>query len=266
MAHDADFRPDIPSTARMYDYFLGGKDNYPADRKAAERAMAFLPDGWAHTGALENRRFLERAVSHLVSELGIRQFLDIGTGLPTMNNVHEVAQGLAPESRIVYVDHDPIVLVHARDMLHAVPGTTIIQHDLRDPRSILDDPELTQLLDLTQPVAVLLVAVLHFISDEEDPREIVQTLMGAVPPGSYLVISHTTGESIPETRIAARVWDQATASLHLRSREEVEALFGGFDLVEPGLVWLPQWHPGADADLLDDPWRASSWCGIARKA
>src|ERR1700742_3195418 len=159
------FQPDIPSTARMYDYYLGGKDNYPADRAAAERIIAMMPPGVVRNSAGQNRKFLMRVVRHLVSDLGIRQFLDIGTGLPTMNSVHQVAQAVAPDSRVVYVDHDPVVLAHSRNLLHGNERAAVIGKDLRDPAGILADPELRALLDFGQPVAVLLVAVLHFISD-----------------------------------------------------------------------------------------------------
>src|SRR5215469_16653246 len=150
------FRPDIPSTARMYDYYLGGKDNYPADRETAERIIGMMPTGLVRTAAVQNRKFLIRAVRHLAAELGIRQFLDIGTGLPTLSNVHEVAQSIAPDSRVVYVDHDPIVVAHGRDLLHGCDRAEIINRDLRDPASILADPSLRALLDFGKPVAVLL--------------------------------------------------------------------------------------------------------------
>src|ERR1700735_5073271 len=161
------FRPDIPSTARMYDYYLGGKDNYPADRAAAERAIASMPNGVVRTAAVQNRKFLMRAVRHLTADLGVRQFLDIGTGLPTMNSVHQVAQAVAPDSRVVYVDHDPVVLAHSRNLLHGNDRAPTPGRDLRDPRGILADPGLRELLDFRQPIAVLLVAVLHFISDDD---------------------------------------------------------------------------------------------------
>src|ERR1700744_5048673 len=159
------FRPDVPSTARMYDYYLGGKDNFPADRAAAERIIAMMPDGVVRTSAVQKRKFLMRVVRHLAQDLGVRQFLDIGTGLPTMNSVHQVAQAVAPDSRVVYVDHDPVVLAHSRNLLHGDERSAIIQKDLRDPAGLLADPDLRALLDFSQPIAVLLVAVLHFIAD-----------------------------------------------------------------------------------------------------
>src|ERR1700749_3430971 len=174
MAHGGRvFRPDVPSTARMYDYYLGGKDNYPADRAAAERIIAMMPDGVVRTSAVQNRKFLMRVVRHLAQDLGIRQFLDIGTGLPTMNSGHQVAQAVAPDSRVVYVDHDPIVLAHGRDLLHGNDRTAIVRQDLRAPAARVADPELRDRLDFTQPVAVLMVAALHFIADEDDPVGLV---------------------------------------------------------------------------------------------
>lgn len=261
------FRPDIPSTARMYDYYLGGKDNYPADREAAEKVIAMMPSGTIRTAAQQNRGFLGRVVRHLVSERNVRQFLDVGTGLPTMNNVHDVAQRIDPACRVVYVDHDPVVLAHARDMLNAVDGTTILQHDLRDPREIVNDPELRSLLDLNQPIAVLLVAILHFINDDEDPRRLIRELMEPLPSGSYLVISHATGDSYKDQfdNAIRGGYAKATSRMCNRSRDEVAALFAGLELIEPGLVWLPQWRPDPDTGLKDNPGDSLCWCGVARK-
>jgi hypothetical protein len=263
---DAKFRPDVPNVARMYDYMLGGKDHYPADRAAAQRAFAATPEDVVRGGVLQNRKFLGRAVRYLAGELGVRQFLDIGTGLPTMNNVHEVAYAAAAGTRVVYVDNDPVVIAHGRDMLNGVPNATIIPGDLRDPAGILADGVLRSWLDFSQPIAVLLVAVLHFISDEEDPRGIVAALMDAVPPGSYLVVSHVSADGYAKAANAARAWDDASAGLHMRSRAEVEAMLAGFSLVDPGeLVWTAQWHPDEQTPPIDSPGGATVWCGIARK-
>ena len=249
----------------MYDYYLGGKDNYPADRKAAEEVIAMLPDGVIRGTALQNRRFLRRAVRYLVAEAGIRQFLDIGTGLPTMSNVHEVAQSAAPAARVAYVDHDPVVLAHARNMLHGVANTTVAACDLRRPEQILADREVRSLLDFGKPVGVLLVAILHFIQDEEDPRGIIETLMGAVPPGSYLVLSHATADAFPEWAEATRVYAKATSGLRNRTRAEVEALFEGLELTDPGVTWLHEWHPTAGTAEPGEAGRSVGWCGVARK-
>jgi hypothetical protein len=250
----------------MYDYYLGGKDNYPADREAAERVITMMPEGTIRIAAVHNRQFLGRAVRDLAVGYGIRQFLDIGAGLPTMSSVHDVAKSVEPDSRVVYVDHDPVVLAHARDLLHGVDNTTVIKHDLRNPADIMADPELNALLDLSQPVAVLLVAILHFISDEEDPRGIIDALMKPLPAGSCLVIAHATADSFSELDDAIQVYKRATSTMYNRSQAEVEALFSGYDLLDPGVVWLPQWHPDPDTGLADNPGRSLCWCGVARKA
>jgi S-adenosyl methyltransferase len=259
------FRPDIPSAARMYDYYLGGKDNYPADRDAAEEVISRMPPGTVRTTALQNRLFLGRAVRYLVAETGIRQFLDIGAGLPTQGNVHDIARSIAPECRVVYVDHDPVVLAHGRNMLNGVGQATIIKHDLRQPEEILADPELRDVLDLGKPVAVMLVAVLHFVPDEENPRGIIGRLMDAVPPGSYLVISHATADFHPEWDEAVKAYSSANSSMRNRTLAEVDALFAGFELIDPGIVLLPQWHPDPATGPLEDVTRSLGWCGVARK-
>jgi hypothetical protein len=254
----------------MYDYYLGGKDNYPADRQAAERIIGMMPAGVVRTAAVQNRKFLIRAVRHLAAELGVRQFLDIGTGLPTVSNVHEVAQAIAPESRVVYVDHDPVVVAHGRDLLHGNDRATIIEQDLRDPAGILADPSLRVLLDFGQPIAVLLVAILPYVSDDEDPYRIVDFLMSAVPVGSYLVISHFTADSDPRADVAALEYRKATSSVHSRTRAQVAEFFAGHDLIGPGeVVWAPQWRPDTDdtdPDLAAEPGTSMSWCGVARKS
>jgi len=268
-----EFRPDIPSTARIYDYYLGGKDNYPADRAAAEHIIASMPNGVVRTAAVQNRKFLMRAVRHLTADLGIRQFLDIGTGLPTMNSVHQVAQSIAPESRVVYVDHDPIVLAHSRNLLHGNERAAVIRQDARDPAGLLADPKLRAMLDFREPVAVLLVAVLHFVADTEDPYGAVKALMDPMPAGSYLVISHFTADSYDEQAdAAAQGYQNASSSVHHRTRAEIAEFFAGYDLVEPGeLVWAPRWRrdadePDDDPEVAVNPGRSLSWCGVARKS
>jgi hypothetical protein len=267
MVADQAFRPDIPSPARMYDYYLGGKDNFAADRKAAEKVIAMMPDGLVRMAAAHNRQFLSRAVRHLAGDLGIRQFLDIGTGLPTLNSVHEIAESVAPGSHVVYVDNDPVVISHGRALLHGNDRTAIVERDVRDPAALLADPSLRALLDFQAPIAVLLVAVLQFISDEEDPYAIVRALMAAVPSGSYLVISHFTAESSPRAARAAGIYRQATSDIHSRTRAEVARFFAGHDLVAPGeVVWTPQWRPDAGTGLTDVPEDSVFWCGVARKS
>ncbi|MFL6052820.1 MAG: SAM-dependent methyltransferase [Actinoallomurus sp.] len=234
-----------PSPARIYDVFLGGKDNYAADRAAAQVAIEAGPD--IPRAARENRAFLSRAVRFAV-ESGIRQFIDLGTGLPTQGNVHEVAQSLAPDARVVYVDNDPIVLAHARALLPPSKTTTVIQADFREPAAILDHPKTRSLIDLEQPVAVLMLAVLHFASDDE-VRASIRAFRAAMAPGSLLILSHSTTEGHPETGDqAAGAWKNATARLQSRTQKEVEALFDGFDLLEPGVVWVPQWRPDPGAE------------------
>ena len=270
-ADGAGFRPHEPNVARMYDFMLGGKDNFPADREAVRRAFKALGEDVVRGTVRQNRLFLGRAVRYLARDLGIRQFLDIGTGLPTMNSVHEVARAggegwTAPDSRVVYVDNDPVVIAHARDMLHAVDGATIVSHDLRDPGGITGDPRVRSMLQFDEPIAVLLVAILHFVPDADDPARIAAALMAAVPPGSCLVISHLSADHYARAVKAAAVYQNASSGLYLRTREAVAAMFGGLPLLPPGeLVWTSQWHPDADAPPVDSPGGASLWCGIARK-
>jgi hypothetical protein len=251
----------VAHIARVYDYWLGGKDNYAADREAAEEALAVNPGLRADVRA--NRGFLARAVRYLAAECGIRQFLDIGTGIPTANNTHEVAQSVAPPSRIVYVDNDPVVLLHAQALLASDPAGACdyVDADLRDPAKILSAAERT--LDFSQPVAVMLIAILHLIPDQDDPYGIVGTLMTAVPGGSYLALSH------PASDIAAAVMSKAATRLNrlmsqrvtLRTREDVSRFFAGADLAEPGIVQPPRWRPDGPVTASD----ISVWCGVARK-
>jgi hypothetical protein len=260
------FRPDIPNVARMYDYMLGGKDNYPADREAAQQTFAVLGEDVVRGTVLQNRQFLARAVRYLAAERGIRQFLDIGTGLPTMNSVHEITQSVAPDCRVAYVDNDPVVLAHARTMLHGLPGTMIANHDLRHPAAITADPAIRDLLRFDQPVAVLLIAILHFIADKDDPARIVSELMAAVPPGSCLVISHLTADHYTHAEKVAEVYEDTAPGLHLRSKAAVEALFNGFPLLSPGeLAYAGDWRPDNDTLPASSPGGSAVWCGVARK-
>jgi hypothetical protein len=249
--------------ARIYDYLLGGKDNYAADRAAAEEALTIYPD-WAFT-ARANRAFLGRVIRYLAGEAQIRQFLDIGTGIPTAGNTHQVAQAIAPESRVVYVDYDPIVLAHARALLTSgeAGATAYIDADLRDTGTILT--QAAELLDFTKPVAVTLIAILHAIPDSDDPHAIVASLMDAVPSGSYLALSHLGPEFFdPETLREAqdasgrRVQQQIT----WRNREQVARFFEGTDLVEPGLVRVEEWRPEPGPSGTD---RSSLWGAVGRK-
>ena len=245
MTYDGDwrdtFRPDIPTPARIYDYLLGGKDNYPADRAVAESMIAQLPN--VQLAVQWNRAFLRRVVRYLVNEAGVKQIVDIGAGLPSSGNTHEIALAADPAVRVVYVDHDPVVLAHARSMLHNVPNTTIIEQDLLAPHEILADPALRELIDFSQPTAFLFLSILHFVSDEADPAGLIGQLLDPFPAGSHVAISHATPDTVPEVSDVERVFDEATEQAHVRSRSEVSKLVAGMHLVEPGLTWPPEWRP-----------------------
>jgi hypothetical protein len=251
--------------ARMYDYMLGGKDHYAADRETAQRAMQSWPA--VRTAVRENRTFLARAVRYLVAEAGIRQFLDIGTGLPSGDNVHEVAQRVAPESRIVYVDNDPIVLAHARALLTSEPAgsTAYIQADLREPEKILRHPATREVLDFDQPVALMLVAILHFLVDGDRPAELVRTLLDALPAGSYLVASHVTPEHDPDgVHGLERTYRQGGVPAQVRNAAEFERIaFTGLEMVEPGVVLVSEWRP--DRGHRPAPAEVNWYGGVARK-
>ncbi|MGW5654286.1 SAM-dependent methyltransferase [Streptomyces humi] len=228
-----------PHPARIYDYLLGGKDNYEVDRQAADRLAAVAPE--VFIGVRANRAFLQRAVRHVVDS-GVRQILDVGTGLPTSPNIHEVAQGLAPDVRVAYVDNDPIVKAHGDALLSRSGSTSIVLADLRDPQSVVDHPDVRRVIDFGRPVALFLVAILHFVRDDEEPERIVATLRDALPAGSFLVLSHATAD-FADRSDAQAVYNNATATMNLRSRDRIERFFEGFDLVEPGLAQVPFWRP-----------------------
>jgi hypothetical protein len=255
---------DFPHPARVYDVLLGGKDNFAADRAAADAERAAFPG--IIQCARANRAFLARTVRYLAAAAGIRGFLDIGTGLPSASNTHEVAQSVARHSSVVYVDNDPLVLAHARALLTCEgPGATgFIAADLRDPGKIL--LEAARLLDFSEPVAVLLIGVMHFIPDEDGPYEIVATLLDAVAPGSYLAMSHQASDLYPDEAAGfARVWNErarTTERLALRGRSEVARFFDGLDLVAPGVVQICKWRPRTEleADAI-----AAMWGAVARK-
>jgi hypothetical protein len=256
---------NVAHPARVYDFWLGGKDNFPADRALAEHIMEAIPTMGAMAAA--NRAFLSRAVRYLAGEAGIRQFLDIGTGIPTSPNVHEVAQSVTPDARVVYVDNDPIVIAHARALLTSQDAgeTAFIPGDLRQPTAILDHPTLKKTLDLSEPVAVMLVAVLMYFRDTDapDPNEMVSTLLEPMPSGSYLAITHPTAEFNAEAMAGAvAAAEQSGVTLVPRSHAETAALFSGLELVEPGVVPVLAWRPDGPAA---EPRAAYYWAGIARK-
>jgi O-methyltransferase involved in polyketide biosynthesis len=250
----------VAHSARLWNYLLGGKDNFAADRAAAEQVLAFLPE--LVQSARFTREFLGRAVRHLVDEEGIRQFLDIGTGLPTADNTHEVAQAAAPESRIVYVDNDPMVLVHARALLNSSPegATDYIDADVNEPEAILRTA--AQTLDFGKPVAIMLLGIVNFVPDEDRARVIVETLKAAVPSGSFLVLSHPTREVNPEAvDRATAMWNEGgAATMAIRNPAQIKEYFAGWEVLEPGLVTCSQWRPDGN-----DTTPCSEYAAVARK-
>jgi trans-aconitate methyltransferase len=253
-----------PNVARMYDYLLGGKDNFAADRAAVREVVRHAPD--TPFMARENRRFLGRAVRFL-AESGIRQFVDIGSGLPTQGNVHEIAHQVAPDARVVYVDMEPVVLTHGQALLACTPGVEVIREDARHTDDIVNNPALRRLIDFDQPVAVLMLAVLHFVGDVDDPPEIVARLRAAMAPGSYLAVSHVTADFDADRRVrdAGAVYEKATYQITLRGRAEVMRLFDGFDLVDPGLTTLSLWRPDPMTSVPPDAERQWCYAGVGRK-
>jgi hypothetical protein len=251
-----------PHPARMYDYYLGGWDNYEVDREAAQRVVDLVPD--IIPAARANRDFLGRAVRFL-AESGIRQFIDIGTGIPTSPNTHEVAHAVSPEIRVAYVDNDPIVATHAGAKLIGSGNTGFFLGDVRDPRSILDHPTIDKLIDFGQPVGLMLVAVLHFVKDSEDPAGIVAALRDALPAGSHLVLSHATADFHADSLGQVfKIYDKATATLNTRTHSEVLALFDGFEILDPGLVQVLAWRPDGDPSP-EEMRRVGFYGAVARK-
>ncbi len=254
------------SIARVYDWWLGGNHNFQVDQDAARAMVAVEPR--TRTIALAYRSFLIRAVRYLAGPAGIRQFLDIGSGIPTAQNVHQVAQQVAPGARVVYVDNDDVAVAHSKLLLDGNPDATMIHADLREPQAILDHPETRRLIDFSQPVALLLAAVLHFVPDSDRPEQILATLTSPLTQGSYLAISHACRDADPdvaaeyETAYNSRV----AASSAFRTREQITRLFDGFTLLDPGLVWTPEWRPDSPDDVPEDP--ASLWAvaGVGKRS
>lgn len=266
---DSDWLPPeintgVAHSARVYDYWLGGKDHFAADRELGDSIIAAMPS--TRFAARANRAFLGRAVRYLVTEAGVTQFLDIGTGIPTAGNTHEVAQAAEPASRVVYVDNDPIVLAHARALLRGDPvgATAFIDADLRSPERILADPALRRTLDLGKPVALMLIAVLHFLTESDRPRELVSRIANALPSGSYLTISHLTADFSPEEAATAEAAGKNAGVTYVpRSESEIAAFFDGFDLVDPGVAPLLAWRP--DASAPENPRAVYSYAAMGRK-
>ncbi len=253
-----------PSVARMYDYFLGGYHNFAVDRLAAQQVIGIYPD--VMLMARTNRAFLRRAVTTLL-EQGVEQFLDLGSGIPTVGSVHEVAQQLERDARVVYVDIDPVAVQHSEAILQGQPDVAVVQADIREPEYILGHAAVTRLIDFSKPVGVLLVAVIHFV-DDAAARQVVDAFRDAIAPGSYLVLSHVTYEGPPPEAVeqAQRIYANSTNPIIFRSHAHIESFLGGFEIVEPGVVYVPQWRPqGPNMLGLAQPERTAFFAGVGRK-
>lgn len=253
---------DRPSIARIYDYLLGGSHNFAADRELARQAIEAIPD--LPVQAATNRAFMHRAVRFLVGA-GVTQFLDLGSGIPTLGNVHEIAQAVDPQARVVYVDMDDVAVIHSQHLLGGNPNAVALRGDLRRPDEILADPRVSGLLDLSRPVAVLAIAVLHAISDDDDPAGIVAAFRDAMPAGSYLAIAHGVNTRVDYVNDLAEISKRTTTPVTFRTPDQVRRLFDGFDLVDPGLVWVPLWRPESPYEKPDRPERSGNLAGVGRK-
>ena len=252
---------DRPNAARMYDYYLGGSHNFAVDRELAGKVLETWPD--MPRAAQANRAFLRRAVRFLAAQ-GVRQFLDIGSGIPTVGNVHDVAQAAAPDARVVYVDNDPVAVAHSRAILAGDAQTAVVEADGRKPEELLAHPAVTGLLDLSRPVGLLMVALLHFVLDEGDPRGILARYAALLAPGSWLVVSHGSADTTPAVTTMERLYERTTTPLQMRSLEEIEVLLGDVELVEPGIEFLPAWRPDHPDDVGPDPSWASGYGAVGR--
>ncbi|HEY4457494.1 MAG TPA: SAM-dependent methyltransferase [Pseudonocardiaceae bacterium] len=250
-----------PNPARVYDYLLGGANNFDVDRALAKRLIEIVPD--AAFVVVENRSFLRRAVRFL-AEAGIDQFLDLGSGIPTVGNTHEVVHAINPDCRVVYVDNEPVAVAHSELMLADVPNADIVRADVRKPSAVLGDPKTRALLDFSRPVAVLMFAVIHFMPRDDNPGEMVKAYRDATVPGSYLALSHGTSDGRPELdELADEYSSKATADAVMRTRAEVQEFFDGYDLVTPGLVFSAEWRSELD---VCDPWRSAVYAGVGKKS
>jgi len=260
-----DLRMDVPHSARVYDYLIGGKTNFEADRIAAHASVEAWPS--LPISMRTTRSFMHRVVRHLTEQYGVRQFLDIGTGIPTSPNLHEVAQAIAPEARVAYVDNDPIVLTHARALMSSTSEgrTCYLNADFRDPQSIIDDPRLRDVLDLSRPVALSLIAIVHFVMDADDPQGIVRRFMDALAPGSYLALTVFTGDTDPEgVGGVSREYNARGIPLQVRDKAETEAFFKDYELLDPGVTLVHHWRPDADAEPIRDR-DIAMYAGVAVK-
>ncbi|MQA11982.1 MAG: hypothetical protein GEU98_26280 [Pseudonocardiaceae bacterium] len=251
-----------PNAARVYDYYLGGAHNFDVDREFARRAKKLLPD--VATVALMNRQFLQRVVREL-SHAGVRQFLDLGSGIPTVGNVHEIARAINPDARIAYVDNDAVAVAHSRLLLEDDDRADIVPADIRFPDTVLDHPITQQLLDFREPVAVIMCSILHFVSDDEDPVGIVHGYRDALCSGSYLAVSHATTDGRPDLAAFGEVYRQTANPVTVRGYHDVATFFDGFELIEPGLVFTSQWRPENPAGVGDDPGASGAYAGVGRK-
>ncbi|MET7689214.1 SAM-dependent methyltransferase [Streptomyces sp. NPDC005483] len=256
--------PDKASVARMYDAMLGGEHNFAIDREAVAAVTAIDPQ--VRTLARANRAFLGRAVRFLAGA-GVRQFIDLGSGIPTQGNVHEVAQAASPGARVIYVDKDPVAVAHSTTLLADNPHAGIVDADIRRPADVLAAPQVRELIDFDQPVAVLMVAILHFVAPEENPAGIVAAYRDALPEGSWLALSHATDQDRPDTAAAVTQLyrSRATSPVTVRSHDEIQGLFAGFDLTEPGLVHVPLWRPDKGEDVPENPSEYWVYAGVGRK-
>jgi hypothetical protein len=255
---------DKPNAARVYDYYLGGSHNFAVDREMARKAMALWPELPVIMRA--NRAFLRRAVQY-VAEQGVTRFLDIGSGIPTFGAVHEIARETSPEARVVYVDRDPVAVAHSRLLLNDDPLSEVVEADMRDTAGLLARPAVASLLEPGEPIAVLLVAVLHFISDAESPEKIIGLLREAMPPGSMLVLSHAGLEGRPDQAGPHQdLYARTPTPMTMRSRERITAMFDGFELVEPGVVYFTEWHPEHPGSVGPHPERMVGLVGVGRRS
>jgi hypothetical protein len=254
---------DTPSAARCYDFYLGGAHNFAVDRELAGKVLEVVPN--VREIAMNNRAFLRRAVRYCL-EQGIRQFLDIGSGIPTAGNVHEIVHAVDPRARVVYVDNEPVAAAHSRTILENVDNTAIVQADLLDVDDVLDAPETRRLLDYSQPIAVMMVALVHFVPEGDKPREVIRRYHDRLPAGSHLGFSHVTGDDYPQgTEGLVKLYENSTNPVTLRTRSEVAELVSDFELVDPGIVYVPEWHPDDPEDVPDKPEESIVYGLVGRK-